>query len=123
MIKFIIGGRPVDPKNIGDALMQAALESIKVQIQEKVGTIRDSDTGEFPTVVVRGESLDDLKMSVEGSPEIIALVRERLGIGSEGEEEEQEDTSEMPRVFLSYTSDDIEPEPVNDFETPTVSIY
>ena len=108
MIKFIIGGRPVDPKNIGDALMQAALESIKVQIQEKVGTIRDSDTGEFPTVVVRGDSLDDLKMSVEGSPEIIALVREHLGIGSEGEEEEQEDTSEMPRVFLSYTSDDIE---------------
>ena len=61
MIKFIIGGRPVDPKNIGDALMQAALESIKAQIQEKVGTICDPDTGKFPTVVVRGDNLEDLK--------------------------------------------------------------
>ena len=108
MIKFVIGGRAVDPNNIEDALMAAVLESIKAQIHEKVGTIREPDTGEFPTVVVRGDNLDDLKMHVEGSPEIIALVQKRLGIGSEGEAEEQEDTSKMPRVFLSYTSDDIE---------------
>ena len=53
-------------------------------------------------------SLEDLQMTVEGSPEVVALVRDRLGIGAENEEEEKEDTGEMPRVFLSYTSDDIE---------------
>jgi hypothetical protein len=107
MIKFFIGGRPVDPNNIGDALMRAALESITAQIREKLGAIRDPDTGEFPTVVVQGESLENLQMTVEGSPEVIALVRDRLGIGAENEEEEKEGTGEMPRVFLSYTSDDI----------------
>ncbi|MEN8132223.1 MAG: toll/interleukin-1 receptor domain-containing protein [Pseudomonadota bacterium] len=106
MIRFEIGGRRIDPDKVGDALMAAVLDGIKIDIREKVGTIRDPETGAFPTVVVRGSSLDDLKMSVEGSPELIALVKQRLGIDEEDQEQEVEDTAKTPCVFLSYTSGD-----------------
>lgn len=106
MIRFEINGHPVDPTNIGDALMQAALEDIKRQIQDEVGAICDPNTGEFPTIVVRGDSLDNLRISVEGSPEVIERVKKRLGL--DGENEETMATSEAPRVFLCYTSSDVE---------------
>jgi len=109
MIKFEIGGRQVNPDKIGDAIMAAMLEDLRAQIHEKVGSIRDPETGMFPTIVVRGNSLDDLSMSVEGSPEVIALVSERLGLSEQVENEENmEDTKSPPRAFLSYTSDDNE---------------
>ncbi|MCP8685960.1 toll/interleukin-1 receptor domain-containing protein [Marinobacterium sedimentorum] len=108
MIKFIIGGRQVTPGNFGDAVMQFALEQIREHIQTAVGSIRDPDTGEFPTIVVRGNSLDDLKMHVEGSQEMIALVSERLGLTGSDEEEQEHDMAKEPKVFLSYTSDDAE---------------
>ncbi len=108
MIKFVINGIAVNPTRVEDVLMRTMLEGITSQIREKVGTIRDPATGEFPTIVVRGDSLDNLKMSVEGSPEILTLVQQRLGIGNDSEEWAMEETGVTPRVFLSYTSDDIE---------------
>jgi len=108
MIEFIIGGRKVDPRNAGDALLQAVLEKIKAEIVERVGTIRDPVTGEFPTVVVRGKDLDNLAMHVDGSPEIVALVKQRLGIDEDEEVQEVDDTAKTPHVFLSYTSNDTE---------------
>lgn len=75
MIKFSIGGRPVDPKNMKDALMAAVLESMRAQITKKIGAIRDPETGEFPTVIVRGDSIDKLTLHVEGSPKLVALGR------------------------------------------------
>lgn len=61
MIKFSMGGKALDPRNLKDAVMASVLEGVRNQIREKVGNIRDPDTGEFPTIVVRGDSLDDLK--------------------------------------------------------------
>ncbi len=37
MIKFTIGGRQVDPRNMEDALMAAILEGIREEITEKIG--------------------------------------------------------------------------------------
>lgn len=106
MIRFEIGGRRVDPDKIEDALMAAMLEGIRTEIREKVGAIRDPETGEFPTVVVRGKSIDNLSMSVVGSPAIIAEVKQRLGIGEDEEEQAVAGSDQTPTVFLSYTSDD-----------------
>ncbi len=39
MIRFFISGRPVDPRNIKNALMRAVLEGVREQITEKVGAI------------------------------------------------------------------------------------
>lgn len=108
MIRFEIGGRQVDPNSIGDALMAAVLEEIRASIKERVGAIRDPETGEFPTVVIRGESLDNLTMSVEGSPKLLGLVKQRLGIEESGLEQSVGDESKAPVVFLSYTSGDTE---------------
>ncbi len=107
MIKFTIGGRTVDPRNMADALMGAMLEGIRDQITEKIGSIRDPDTGEFPTVIVRGDSIDKLTLHVEGSPKLVALVKERLGM-EEKEDEETAAPDASPRVFLSYTSDNLD---------------
>jgi len=104
MIKFSIGGRTVDPRNMKDALMAAVLDGIRAQITEKVGAIRDPDTGEFPTIIVRGDDIDNLKLHVEGSPALIAKVKERLGM----EDEDEVAPTAAPRVFLSYTSDNLD---------------
>ena len=107
MIKFKIGGKTVDPRNMADALMAAVLEGIRTQITEKIGSIRDRDTGEFPTVIVRGEDIENLTLHVEGSPKLVALVKERLGM-EEKEDEKTASPDSSPRVFLSYTSDNLD---------------
>src|SRR5262245_6766470 len=104
MIKFKIGGKTVDPRSMADALMATMLDAIRADIEEKVGTIRDPDTGEFPTVIVRGDNIDSLTLHVEGSARLVALVEERLGIAKEADGGAAA-MSGSPRVFLSYTSD------------------
>jgi len=66
MIKFSIGGRTVDPRSPKDALMAAVLENLRTRISEKIDAIRDPDTGEFPTVIVRGDNIEQLTLHVEG---------------------------------------------------------
>ena len=78
MIKFTIQGRSVNPGDIGKELMAAVAKTAADALRERIESIRHPDTGEFPTVVVRGESLDEMFLLVEGSTELLALVRERL---------------------------------------------
>jgi hypothetical protein len=66
MIRFSIGGRSVDPSNLKDAMMRAVLDGIRAQITEKVGAIRDPATGEFPTIVVRGDSIENARSAATG---------------------------------------------------------
>ncbi|QWG18797.1 toll/interleukin-1 receptor domain-containing protein [Bradyrhizobium sediminis] len=106
MIRFSMGGKNLDPRNLKDAVMASVLEGVRNQIREKVGNIRDPDTGEFPTIVIRGNSLDDLKIQVEGSPALVALVNERLGLEAAGEPSAAPES--QPHVFISYTSEDID---------------
>lgn len=109
MIKFEFNGRPFSPKSFEDSLMQAAMEAVVGHVREKIGAIRLPETGEFPTVVVSATSLSDIQYRVEGSPELLALVRERLALTSADEAEECE-ALEMPapKVFLSYAWEDRE---------------
>ena len=107
MIKFSIGGRPVDLQNMEDALMSSILEGIRAQITEKIGSIRDPETGEFPSVIVRGENIEKLTLHVEGSSKLVGLVKEQLGMeGQESAEGAQSD--QHPMVFISYTSGNID---------------
>jgi hypothetical protein len=105
MIKFTINGRHIAPHNVEDALTRAALENIREQLTEQVGSIRDPETGEFPTIVVRGDNLDSLTLHVEGSPALVSIVRKRLGIEDKGE---NGSIVKDPKVFLSYTSDNLD---------------
>lgn len=87
------------------ALMNEAIAQIKKDFHEKIGSIRHPETGEFPTVIVRGDALGDLCVQVEGSPELLALVKDRLGVEADGVSFE-ETASARPKVFLSYTTAD-----------------
>lgn len=92
---------------MGDMLQKAIIENVKAQFQERLSSIRHPETGEFPTIVVLGDSLEDLRLQIEGSPELLALVQERLApedMQSVSLVETPRDRS--PKVFLSYGFED-----------------
>jgi hypothetical protein len=74
-VRFEINGRPTNPGDISDMLERAVLKEIEDQLREKIGTIRDPETGEFPTVVISGESFDRLTIHAEGSPALFVMAR------------------------------------------------
>ncbi|MEI6985801.1 MAG: toll/interleukin-1 receptor domain-containing protein [Rhodospirillaceae bacterium] len=106
MISFQINGRTVSPNNIRDVLEKAMLEGVEAQLRQRIGLIRDPETGEFPTLVVSGPSLSELSIKVEGSPELVAQVKARLSGDDEVDEEMTKLQPEAPKAFLSFTWDD-----------------
>lgn len=110
MIKFEFkfNGKPLDPRNLEDAIMQAALESVSDHLRNRIGSIRDPETGEFATIVISGDSLENLHVEVEGSTQVRELVSARLELenDNEGESDMVPVPVDGPRVFLSYTSED-----------------
>jgi hypothetical protein len=106
MIKLEFNGLPFNPKTFQDQVMKQVMEIAAEQIHQKISSIRHPETGEFPTVVVSANSLDDMKVRVEGSPELLVLVNQRLGILENEAQAEMQDTNPTPKVFLSYTWDD-----------------
>lgn len=108
MIRLEFNGKPFDPQNFTESLLKAAMESVASEMHDKVSAIRHPVTGEFPTVVVFGTSLDDINMRIEGSPELLALVNERLGVVTDAVSEGESElvAHPTPKVFLSYASED-----------------
>lgn len=89
--------------------MKAAMEAAAERVKERIGAIRHPETGEFPTVVVMSDSIDNLNCKVEGSPELLALIKERLDDNDEITLVETIPTNAgPPRAFLSYGSEDHE---------------
>lgn len=79
-IKFQIGGRPVNSKNTKGAIEGAILDSVQNSIKKSVGTVRCSEHGSSPIVLVNGRSLDNLSFEVSGCCEdLIEKVKEKLG--------------------------------------------
>lgn len=112
MIRLEMNGKPFNPKDFTEQILKAAMEQAAAEMHEKVSSIRHPDTGEFPTVVVSGTGLDDMSMRIEGSPELLALVHERLGLETNSESACEVVTAStpppVPKVFLSYAWEDRE---------------
>lgn len=119
MVTLEFNGRPFDPKTFHDQIMAGVLEQLVSHIRGQVAGIRDPDTGEFPTVLIRAMSLSDMTLQVEGSDYLIARVRDVLGL--EGDEPSPDASPDVepppdegregpipPKVFLSYASEDRE---------------
>jgi hypothetical protein len=79
-------------------------EMAKKEIRLKIGEIRDPATGEFPVVVIDGDSLENMCIRVEGSPELMEIVSRRLASDDSSRPPESAET--IRKVFLSYTSVD-----------------
>lgn len=107
MIRFCIGGRSVNPRDLEDAVTAAILEKIGDEVRAKIGSIRDPDTGEFPTVIIFGDSIEQLSVRIEASPKLVQLVKERLGMSDENPAVTPKSFA-YPKVFLSYASENRE---------------
>jgi hypothetical protein len=111
-IGFEINGCQVDGNDIGTLFEQAILKGIRNQIQSKLMGVRDPETGEFPTVVVRGRDWDHLSIEVTGSKKLVALCKERLGIGEDGSQTNGDNVTSgkilksAACVFLCHASED-----------------
>ena len=110
MIEIKFDGKPVKTDDLADLMLQQAKEGVAEQIRKEVGSVRDPETGEFPTILITGSSIEDLRIQVEGSPEIIELVKQRLGLEPDDDDDASENNEEpeVPHVFLSYASEDKE---------------
>ena len=107
MIRLESNGRPFNPRTFEGQILRAAMEQVAQEMHERVSSIRHPDTGEFPTVVVNGTSLEDMSMRIEGSPELLQLVNERLGVTAVGESENAVSSiAAQPKVFLSWGWED-----------------
>jgi len=101
VLKFTINGKSVNANELGNALMEAAAKKVGDQLHERLSSIRHPITGEFPTVLVAGNSLQSLSVRVEGSAELLDIVKTRFN---------PEDLNRMtlveckkpPKAFLSF---------------------
>lgn len=57
-------------------------------------------------MVISATSIDDIRFHIEGSPELLALVYERLGLTTDSEGESVHEELPPPKVFLSYAWED-----------------
>ena len=108
-IKISINGKGVRPEELDDVLMKTVVDQLAQTLREKISAIRQPDTGEFPTLVVSGDTLETLEFTVEGSSELLALVRDRLSPEDlEVMTLQERSTARPPRAFLSYAWEDRE---------------
>lgn len=65
-ISFEINGRKVSPRNVGNALESAMLQSVQDSIPKAVGSARCPEHGQKPKIKVKGRNLDSLIFEVSG---------------------------------------------------------
>jgi hypothetical protein len=109
MIRLEVNGRPFNPQNFQEQMMKAVMERVGEHLHARISSIRDPDTGEFPTVVVTATDMADISAQVEGSPALLAIVKQRLSSRDAVPLQELDkslDTPKTPVVFLSYAWED-----------------
>ena len=65
-ISFQIGGKKVNPNNIGNALEKAMLEGVKESVTRSASSIRCPKHGSYAKVTAVGSSFDNLSMKITG---------------------------------------------------------
>lgn len=89
--------------------MKAVMERVGEHLHARISSIRDPETGEFPTVVVTATDIADISAQVEGSPALLAIVKQRLSNPDAVPHQELHKSPSAPKtpvVFLSYAWED-----------------
>ncbi|MEN3977201.1 toll/interleukin-1 receptor domain-containing protein [Emcibacter sp. SYSU 3D8] len=109
MPKIMMNGKTVRAGNIEKDLMRAVAANVVQQLRDRFSAIRHPETGEFARVIVQGDSIEDMSVRIEGSPELIEFVRDRFS-PEEAEMVTLISDARAPhaKVFLSYASEDRE---------------
>jgi len=85
--------------------MKGILDAAKRELQARFSSVRDPKTGEFPIVLVEGTRLEDLRVRIDASPNLIAIIRERMSPQDLRSVDLTTQADEMvPKAFLSYTA-------------------
>jgi hypothetical protein len=112
MLSMQIGGKTVNPANsgeVGAALKAALVENVQTQIRAALSAVRDPVTGEFAVVSIRGDDLENMTVSVEGSDAVKELAMARLReFGVSHRTEDTMSESQPIYAFLSHAGADIE---------------
>lgn len=77
-ITFELNGRPIDPRNIKDALEKAIVEGIRSDLEKRIRQAAGFDADKL-TVKMSGSSLNSLSMNISGPDEVVAKVRKVFG--------------------------------------------
>lgn len=78
-ISFEINGRKVSPRNMGNALEAAVLQSVQESIKRTVGSARCPTHGQTPNIKVKGRKVDSLSFEVSGCcDQLIETVKKKL---------------------------------------------
>ncbi|WP_331375444.1 toll/interleukin-1 receptor domain-containing protein [Sinorhizobium chiapasense] len=100
-------GRPFNASTFAKDIETAAVEQMKEQLWQRFASIRHPETGEFPTVLVLGNTIEDLHLKIEGTQSLLDHVKEQM------DRDDREATIFMatdqtlkPKAFLSYSFDD-----------------
>ncbi|GAB2655373.1 toll/interleukin-1 receptor domain-containing protein [Arenimonas aestuarii] len=100
-------GKPFNANDFSRALKKAATKIVADELRERVSSIRDPESGEFATVVVDGESLEDMSLRIEGTPSLLERVREDIGVETDlSGQSDDTITLAAPKVFLSFGWED-----------------
>jgi len=78
-INFEINGRKVSPRNMGNALESALLQSVQESITRSVGSAQCPEHGQRPKIKVKGRNIDSLSFEVAGCcDQLIHSVKKKL---------------------------------------------
>ena len=78
-VSFEINGRKVSPRNMGNALEAALLQSVQESIRKAVGSARCPTHGQTPKIKAKGRKLDSLSFEVSGCcDQLIETVKKKL---------------------------------------------
>lgn len=80
MITFEVGGRKVSPNQFCDAIMAAALTSIKGQLEDKIKRKLTAAERQQVKITVKGKDIEHMSIHAEGPDEIIAKLKTVLGL-------------------------------------------
>lgn len=65
-ISFEIGGRKVNPNQIGNAIEKAVLQQVAENVKKSLSSVRCAEHGQNPKVKVKGPNIEKLSFEVEG---------------------------------------------------------
>src|SRR4051794_18393032 len=99
-------GKTIARRDIGQAMMRDLVKTLGAEISERICEIRDPKTGEFPTVVIHGEKLEDLSFTIEGSAELLEIVTQRFSDEERSAMTLVPTAATAPKAFLSYAFND-----------------
>ncbi|KKN24036.1 hypothetical protein LCGC14_0898860 [marine sediment metagenome] len=101
--------KPFNSKEFKKSLMVASVELVKAEIGDRFRSIRHPISGEFPTVMVFGNKLDEMSLKIEGTNKLLQHIKSKLP------EEEinrvmfvERRKIVLPKVFLSFGWEDRE---------------